>query len=384
MKTIKLTSTLLLLAVTMGCNDGGGSSSKIDLLNVTPESLGKILYHDTSLSQNRMVSCATCHSESNAFIDKRASSSVGFATSASADNSELGERNVPSLAYISYTPEFLLEKDEENKTAVQGGFFWDGRAKNLEEQAKVEFLDSSKMQMESRYEVIERVKDNDNYVAAFRKLYGDKIFDDVNRTYDALAESIAAFEKTKFFSSFDSKYDKKQQGKYSFSDTELQGLNLFKDKHRANCVSCHPLYDKEKKVALFTNYSYANIGVPVNGDLRDVEDANKAPDYGLLNGTAVTDQAYEGAFKVPTLRNVAVTAPYMHNGVFKDLKTVVHFFNTRDLKSGINPETDNPWEDAEIKFNVNHRAMGALRLTDEEEDALVAFLQTLTDARYEK
>jgi len=86
---------------------------------------------------------------------------------------------------------------------------------------------------------------------------------------------------------------------------------------------------------------------------------------------------------VATLRNIAVTGPYMHNGLFKDLKTVVHFYNTRDVEGAINPETGESWEEGEVDATKNVNELGDLGLTDEEEDALVAFMKTLTDKQYE-
>jgi len=373
---MKLKSILwgLVPLVFLGCGNNGSStdSTEIDLATITKEDLGKMIYHDASLSKNRLISCATCHSEKKAFTDKR-TSSVGHASSFSADNEVLGNRNVPSLSYINYTPEFNTSIDENNITTIKGGFFRDGHAQNLKDQAGEEFVNSATMQMPNRDAVIDRIRENDNYTSAFMKLYGEDVFNDTNSSYDALVDTIALFEKTNFFSSFDSKYDDQLEDKYEFTDIEKRGYELFIDRNRANCVSCHSIENK-----LFTDYTYANIGLPSNKDLPD------GIDYGVSQTGFILGKQYTGQFKVPSLRNVGVTAPYMHNGLFKDLKTVVHFYNTRDLKSGINPETGSLWREPEIKQNVNHSDMGALRLTDEEEDALVAFLNTLTDSKYEK
>ena len=104
-------------------------------------------------------------------------------------------------------------------------------------------------------------------------------------------------------------------------------------------------------------------------------------DLGL--GKVVNDPSLNGAFRVATLRNIAVTGPYMHNGVFKDLKNVVHFYNTRDVPGAINPETNATWKPSEVKETVNHVELGNLGLTDYEEDAIVAFMKTLTDKKFE-
>ncbi|MGB1239401.1 MAG: cytochrome-c peroxidase, partial [Pseudomonadales bacterium] len=138
----------------------------------------------------------------------------------------------------------------------------------------------------------------------------------------------------------------------------------------------------------FTNYQYRNIGVPVNKQVRLAN--GKGLDYidaGLLDNPAVSDSAERGKFKTPTLRNVALTAPYMHNGVFQDLKTVVLFYdkyNSRKAKRQINPETGEAWGAPEVAETVALKELekgGAL--SDKRINALIAFMKTLTDKRYE-
>ncbi len=165
---------------------------------------------------------------------------------------------------------------------------------------------------------------------------------------------------------------------------------LFFSSQFTNCSQCHKrnmLGGSEKEV--FTNYEYDNIGVPANPT---VYAANGKPaDRGLAANPAIGGKLQElaaaGRFKVPTLRNVAVTGPYMHNGVFKDLRTVILFYdkyNSRSAKRQIDPETGKPWQPPEVPGNI---ALKELQigpgLDDRRINALVAFLKTLTDKRYE-
>ena len=147
-----------------------------------------------------------------------------------------------------------------------------------------------------------------------------------------------------------------------------------------------PASDKNET---FSNYEYHNIGVPINTALRKANGKGADfIDHGLLDNPNMTDPKQDGKFKVPTLRNVAVTAPYMHNGVFKDLKTVVLFYdkyNSKSKKRQINPETQQAWKAPEVAENISLKELEtgpALKM--KRIDALVAFLETLTDQRYEQ
>jgi cytochrome c peroxidase len=296
---------------------------------------------------------------------------------------KLADRNVPTASYVAFIPEFGTVI-EDGETLFVGGQFLDGRSKDLKAQAGDPFLNPDEMQMESQSEVIDRVKENTLYLTKFEKVYGDDVFADVNKTYDALKDAIAAFEKTDFFAPFDSKYDRMLAGTYTFTDDEQAGMELFADEKRANCVACHPLLTEEGTAGHFTDFTYDNLGVPANTALRQANGKGEEfIDHGLLANKDVNDTSLDGAFRVTTLRNIEVTGPYMHNGVFKDLKTVVHFYNTRDVAGAINPETGNPWRKPEVPATMNRDELGDLGLSDEEEDLIVSFLKTLSDKRYE-
>ncbi|HQR73063.1 MAG TPA: cytochrome c peroxidase [Sulfurovum sp.] len=370
MKHHALLVTTLASLLLIGCGSTDTEGFGYDQI-----ALGEQLFHDTTLSQNKTMSCATCHVIDAAMIDPRETSNT-LGASLGDDGFSIADRNAPTAAYASFAPAFHFDSEEG---LFIGGQFLDGRAADLTAQAKGPFLNPVEMQMPDAASVIERVKENSSYVSAFKSIYGEDIFDDTDRAYEALAQTIAKFEKSKTFSPFDSKYDRAQKGQATLTDSEKRGLDLFNGK--ATCSACHPA---EGENALFTDFSYDNLGVPVNHALREAN--GKGADFidnGLYDNPMVKDTTLKGAFKVSTLRNIAVTGPYMHNGVFKDLKTVIHFYNTRDVAGAINPETGEVWEKGEVDINKNTEELGNLKLSEAEENDLLAFLLTLTDAQYE-
>jgi cytochrome c peroxidase len=358
----------------VGCGDGESSASALKV------ALGESLYHDTSLSLNKTMSCATCHTLNEGLIDPRSTSKT-LGASLGDDGTSIGDRNAPTAGYASFSPDFHFDTGEG---LFIGGQFLDGRSSDLKEQAKGPFLNPIEMGMPSISSVLERVRENASYISQFQTLYGSDIFDDETKAYDALADAIAAFEKSGEFAVFDSKYDRFLAGSYTLSAEEARGLALFVDENPggAMCSACHPAVSADNK-PLFTDFSYDNLGVPVNHALRTANGQAGNADLGLFANPEVNDTDLRGAFKVSSLRNIAVTGPYMHNGLFKDLKTVVHFYNTRDLGGAINPETNATWETGEFHALRNVDELGNLGLSDQDEDDIVAFLKTLTDQRYE-
>lgn len=364
----------------------GHRGNAADRSAATPEALGRELFQDVNLSSNRTQACVSCHSPSLAFTDPRASPDVGGAVSLGDDGKSLGERNTPTATYASLAPEFHINKKGE----AVGGLFLDGRAKNLEEQAGGPPLNPVEMAMPDKASVVARLKENPGYVSVFNTLYGDGVLDDAEKGYAAMTKAIAAFERTPEFSPFDSKYDRYLRGEEKLTNQEELGRVLFFSNQFTNCSQCHRLDTigaSEKEP--FSNFAYHNIGVPAN---LAVHAANGKPaDRGLSANPAVKgtpqEEAMAGKFKVPTLRNVAVTAPYMHNGVFNDLRTVILFYdkyNSKAARRQIDPETGKPWAPAGVPANISLKELEiGPGLDDRRVDALVAFLKTLTDKRYE-
>ncbi|MGR3712919.1 MAG: cytochrome-c peroxidase [Shimia sp.] len=347
------------------------------------EDLGKALFHDVNLSAERTQSCATCHDPEFAFVDPR-ETDAGLAVSLGDDGISLGDRNTPTASYAAFVPKFDREWDGDSV----GGLFWDGRAATLEEQAGGPPLNPIEMGMTDKTAVVARLRENADYVVSMDDLFEPGVLDDAEAGYDAMTRAIAAFERTDVFAPFDSKYDRYLRGEVEFSKAEELGRVLFFSEQFTNCSECHQLRRSQTHVQeTFSNYEYHNIGVPVNVDARAVNGAKGSTDKGLLNNLEVEKSKHMGKFRTPTLRNVAVTGPYMHNGVFEDLRTVVLFYNkynSKDPKRQINPETGDVWRMPEVahSLSVEELADGPA-LEDVRIDALVAFMKTLTDARYE-
>lgn len=358
----------------IACSEDNGADE------LTKLSLGNRLYHDTELSANRSMSCATCHSLDTAMIDPR-ETSMSLGASLGDDGVSIGDRNAPTAAYASFSPAFHFDEIEG---LFIGGQFLDGRAGTLKEQAKGPFINPIEMGMPDIASVILRIKENSEYIRSFKTLYGNDVFESDENAYDALVDAISIFEQSESFNTFDSKYDRFLRGEYILSEAEARGLALFNNEEAggAMCSACHPAVAQDDK-PLFTDFSYDNLGVPVNHVLRTANGQAGNKDIGLYGNPAVDDVTLQGAFKVASLRNIAVTGPYMHNGLFKDLKTVVHFYNTRDVPGAINPETGAGWEEGEFHALRNTEELGNLGLSDQEEDDIVAFLKLLTDERYE-
>ncbi|ODB99097.1 methylamine utilization protein MauG [Candidatus Thiodiazotropha endoloripes] len=387
-----MTCGLLLSA----CGGGGGSSDGSDASEATfasKEALGEALFSDVNLSGNRTQACSTCHNPDRAFVDDRldAFGEIG-AVSMGDDGISLGDRNTPSAAYAAFSPDFFegtrdrLNSDAGQYQGFMGGQFLDGRETDLKGQAGGPPLNPIEMNMPDKASVVARIQENEDYVEAFESLYSETVFDDVDAAYEAMTESIAKFEKTEGFASFDSDYDRHINGEYDEYILTKAGLGkaLFFSQEFTNCATCHQLQPNSHPQETFSSYEYHNIGVPENTTVRAVNNtAEGFVDHGLLDNPATTDASHQGKFKVPTLRNVAVTEPYMHNGVFRDLKTVILFydqFNNEDRS--LNPETGAAWTEAEVPETINHSELAAPALTDEEVEALVCFLRSLTDARY--
>jgi cytochrome c peroxidase len=351
----------------------------------TKQRLGRNLFFDTNLSTPAGQSCASCHAPERAFTDPDRSSP----TSAGANPDLRGSRNAPTAMYMAFSPRFHFDADEG---LYLGGQFIDGRAPTLKAQAKGPFLNPIEMANGSPAEVVEKVRAA-SYAPLVERVYGAGLWDNATRAYDAIADAIAAFERSEVFNRFTSRYDYFLYGQASLTTRELRGRALFEAADKGNCAACHPSRPtREGGRPLFTDFSYDNLGVPrnpANPFYRQPAEVNpdgfEFVDEGL--GGVLKLAAEKGKMKVPTLRNIARTAPYMHNGYFKTLRAVVDFYNTRDVKPRcLDPMTAEAealaagcWPAPEVTANVNHDELGDLGLTEQEVDDIVAFLKTLND-----
>ena len=368
------------------------------------EELGKSLYNDKNLSTNRNQSCATCHSlniiasKSAAFVDL-VNIRQGTPVSLGSIEFATGSLNAPSVAYAKFSPPFHWD---EKEGLYIGGQFWNGRANDLATQAEKPLLNPVEMAMPNQWAVVSRLKENPRYVNLFQKVYQlnlndvphikDAQFtqqtpDSVENIYHKLAQAIATFEKSNVFNKFNSKYDFFLVGKTHLSALEEKGRKLFNGK--AGCSACH-LSQMETDAhghitpPLFTDFTYDNIGVPQNLKIP----GNPKPNLGLGERPEIRkldlDKAEWGKHKVMTLRNIAITPPYAHNGVFATLEQITHFYNTRDSLGYVSNNLQGDfgvsgWPKPEVDKNVNHEELGNLGLTPAEEKAVVAFMKTLTD-----
>jgi len=377
---------IVLLAAATGC-DGGGSGGDPDEAGLSRrELLGKRLFFDASLSEPTGVACGTCHDPGLAFSGNNGSAlGVPFGSRPGV----LGLRNTPTAMYASFAPPFELVAGADGVTPT-GGQFLDGRAESLAEQAKRPFLSDLEMNNADPAAVVAKVA-RSGYAALFEQEWGEGIFVRPDDAFDAVAASIAAFEATTRFHPFSSKYDRHLRGAAALSEQEARGLSLFLDPQKGNCVACHVAdpNSHDPRDSLFTDFTYDNLGVPRNMGIP----ANADPEFfdlGLCGPkrTPVGDPTLCGAFKVPTLRNVARKQAFMHNGYFRSLRDVVAFYATRDTAPGRWYSTGLKFDDLPPPYrqNVNVSEVpydrgsdAAPRLTEAEIDDLTAFLGALSD-----
>jgi cytochrome c peroxidase len=354
-----------------------GARAYADTSDTTLVDFGRALFFDPNLSLNRTQSCATCHDPAHAFIDSRGNG-VGGAVSLGDDGRSLGDRNTPSLTYAALTPP--LRKNADG--LYEGGLFHDGRARDLADQAGQPMLNPLEMMMPDATTVTARIAGNPVYAEALHKLG----VTGADATFAAMRAALAAFEQTAFFSTYDSRYDRALRGELSLTREEELGRMLFFSS-LTNCSNCHVL-DKAATDPRepFTSFQYFNIGVPANAAVRAMN-GHTGVDRGLRDNPQISDDATAGKFRAPTLRNVAVTGPYMHNGVFRDLGTVLLFYNQYlaiNEQNLTNPETGRPWGAPEVPDTIDRDRLGTgLPLDDARIEALTAFLRALTDQRYE-
>lgn len=381
---------------------------------LTPaEQLGKTIFFDENLSIKGDQSCAACHGPEAGWTGPIPAINATGAIYEGSIPGRFGNRKPPSSAYATPSP-ILHYVMEEGEALFIGGNFWDGRATGEKlgnpaaDQAQGPFLNPLEQALATSNDVVSRICAG-SYAGLFKQVWGDDACDlsdavKVNVAFDRAARSIAAYEASAESNAYTSKYDYYLKGMTNLMDQEKAGLNLFKDKGK--CSACHVLDPGPNgEPPLFTDFTYDNLGLPRNPDNPFYEnaqfntDGHNWTDKGLGEFLA-SRMDYErfaaknyGKQKVPTLRNVdkrpydGFVKAYGHNGYFKSLKGIVHFYNTRDAKPAcadpFTRETDalaqNCWPKPEIAVNVNTEELGNLHLTEEEEDAIVAFMKTLSD-----
>jgi cytochrome c peroxidase len=352
---------LTLVLSACGGGGGGGGSSEDDGGSVVGtsggpmgptqlqlEELGEKIFKDVNLSDDGTgtgtQSCESCHDPASGFADPDSMVPV----SAGAIATRLGTRNSPTISYAAFIPAF-----SRLGGTPRGGQFLDGRQPRLEEQAQQPFLNPNEMNMADEAAVITAIMAA-TYVDEFKTVFGDDIFSDIDDAYVKMSQAIAAFERSAAASPFTSDFDREPTPSYMFTPSEARGRAIFTN---LNCDRCHT-------GSIFSNFEYENIGVPSNPDV--VASAGSGfIDEGLKNFTGLSVDA--GKFRTPTLRNVASTGPYMHNGVFASLEQVIIFYN--DLARPT----------PEVATNVTTQDVGNLGMDFTDRTDLENFLRTLTD-----
>ncbi|MCC6487541.1 MAG: c-type cytochrome [Candidatus Hydrogenedentes bacterium] len=327
----------------------------------TPEKigLGEKLFNDVRFSSTGVISCATCHLAAKAFTDSPLSVSEGI-------NKLTGTRNAPTVVNAAYMK--LL--------------FWDGRSPSLEDQALHPFVNPVEMGLADHEPILKIVRSDPEYTRAFKNVFGKE---GEGITMNEVTMAIASFERTQI--SGDSPFDRWYFAgeKDALTEAQQRGFDLFVNKGR--CVSCHTI---EQTQALFTDNRFHNVGVGINAIQNDVpqlagEFLKAQATMAEVDVKVLTDKRTSelgrfavsrglddlGSFKTPTLRNVAETAPYMHDGSLKTLKDVIVHYNNGGVTNAADP--------------VNDFLSGGIRplnLTDTEVDELVAFMDALTSPAF--
>jgi cytochrome c peroxidase len=422
--------------------------------------LGKAIFFDTNLSSPAGQSCSSCHAPEAGFSNSNSYINNADGTVPGAVQSRFGNRKPMTISYSWFMPDGETTWNRRRQ-AWEGGFFADGRAETMEEQADGPLMNPNEMNnvlhgTGNSDLVVQKVLKG-SYTDLIKQAYGDDALTKSSSVvYLMIRQSVAEYERSREVSPFSSKYDAYVAGQAELTPSEMNGLRLFSGSmtgrlggppnyKSAECITCHTIStdvaNDGSRRDFFTNWTFANIGVPKNphNPFYKQISAGQNPkgynpdgehyiDYGLgevmypkrglpAGNTGPGNDgrgdflAVNGEFRVPSLRNVdkrpnaSFVKCYMHNGVFKSLKDVVHFYNTRNLtKQGeiVDLTSLNPYANVKGKPNwplpevpspvtLQNPAgrpnsptarVGNLGLTEQEENDIVAFLKTLSDGYF--
>lgn len=393
---------------------------------LTPdETLGKSIFFDENLSINNNQSCAACHGPAWGWTGPSMDINIHGSVYEGSIPGRFGNRKPPSSGYATLSP--ILYYDQKAKLFI-GGNFWDGRATGEKlgnpaaDQAQGPFLNPAEQALPDPACVVYRVCNPvipADYPVSFEGVWGVGACDiswpgdiatlcategtrlplsepdraKASMAYDYIGLSIARYEASSEVNAFTSKYDHVLKGMAKLNKAEQKGFALFHGK--AKCFRCHIITGDKP---LFTDFTYDNLGVPKNPENPVYAYDPDFIDEGL-GGFLATRSDYAGLAsenmgkqKVPTLRNVDLrpngsdVKAFAHNGYFKSLKGIVHFYNTRDVKPACDGDLTEAqalaqgcWPEPEVAENVNVDELGNLGLTEAEEDAIVAYMKSLSD-----
>jgi cytochrome c peroxidase len=352
--------------------------------------LGRAIFFDQELSEPRGTSCASCHDPALAF------SGVNGSTNGLPRGSRRGHfarRTSPSLLYLKFVPSFrFAQGGDDPQTTPVGGLFWDGRVDSVRALARQPLLNPDEMNNADGAAIGAKIA-HAPYAPQFARLLGPPR--DGEAALDGVGRALEAYLTSDEMAPFSSRFDAFVRGAGTLTPVERRGLALFEDPQKGACIGCHLLDvgSHEPAASLLTDYGYEAVGAPRNTRAP----RRRAPDLGLCERkdamTPTNEPSFCVSFRTPSLRNVAVRASFMHNGTFTHLRDVVAFYATR----GTDPKR---WYPSGVLFDdVPKRYRGLVNvtsapydrrvgyppaLTDDEIDAVVAFLGALTDAAYAK
>lgn len=395
---ILLCGALTMANASAQASETGVTRVQVRLRAAQLEILGRDLFADRTLSASGKMACATCHDPRRAFGPPNALA-VQFGGK---DVRQPGIRAVPSLKYLQAVPQFTehyFESDEEGNDSIDngptGGLTWDGRVDRGRDQARIPLLSPNEMANDNAAAVVSAVR-NGSHADDLRKIFGDTIFDDVDKAFGAITEALEVFQQNfREFYPYSSKYDAYLAGHVALSEQEVRGLALFNNPEKGNCGNCHrSTRGKDGRPPQFTDYGLIAIGVPRNPAIPANVDANffDLGACGPLRLDLSSRVEYCGRFRTPTLRNVALRATLFHNGVVHSLREAVEFYADRDSNpgkwyprdqaGGVRKFDDLPQS---YRGNVNMEPPFGQEpgdppaLSPSEIDDLIAFLSTLTD-----
>lgn len=362
-----------------------------------PAQVGEKIFGDRSLSASGQLACASCHDPAHAY-----SSPNGLTVQLGGPGmSSPGTRAVPSLRYKEYTTPYADVADNPDGVSPPGpggGFTWDGRAATLADQARIPLLAPNEMANASEADVVNKLQQSP-YADLFRAAFGSDAFDSTAQAFQFVLDALQAYQlEDDDFHPYTSKFDLYADNKVGgqLTPSESRGYQIFVDPNKGNCFACHfsgP--GANGSVDLFTDFTYAAIGVPRNAEIP----ANAEPSYFDMGICSRADHPlpgsaqYCGMFKTPTLRNVAIRKVFFHNGKMKSLREVQRFYNTRDTQPELwYPVVDGvvqKFDDLPEQYQPNIDTQAPLDgrpagspppMSEQDLDDLEAFLDTLTDA----
>ncbi|MDT8997892.1 cytochrome c peroxidase [Paucibacter sp. APW11] len=377
----------LLLALS-ACG-GGGASNAVPTPDLSAQAaLGEKVFKDVSLSASGAQACISCHAPATGHAGANSLS----AQLGGAGLDQQGGRSSPGIRYLASNTPFHFNKEG----TPTGGFFWDGRAASLQDQATKPFFNPKEMANASAADLVARLA-KAPYAAEFKAMFGADILNQPEQAVQRLGLLLQAYQlQDGEFRAYSSKYDAFLRGETALNAQELRGLALFNAKDKGNCAACHPsAKGTDGSFPLFTDFTYDALGVPRNPKLQQNADAGFF-DLGLCardGGDLAARSDLCGKFKVPSLRNVALRQVFFHNGRFDSLREVLSFYVSRDTDperwysrnadGSVNKFDDLP---EAFKANVNvtegpyNRVPGqAPALSEAEIDDVLAFLATLSD-----